>query len=156
MLKLNSNTLATWCEELTHWKRPWYWERLRAGEGNHRGWDGWMASATQWTWVWVDSGSWWWAGRSGMLHFMGSQRVGHDWPTELNWTESDKGNTSRLRKLHQAPLLQYTFWRRIISKGIESSTRGIISGHKTILAIKILTWILKKGIFPSKYIFSLT
>ena len=60
-------------------------ERLRAGEeGDNRGWDGWMASPTQWTWVWVDSGSWWWTGRPGMLRFMGSQRVGHDWATELN------------------------------------------------------------------------
>ena len=84
----NSNTLDTWCEELTHWKRPRWWERLRAGgEGGDRGWDGWMASPTQWTWVWVDSGSWWWTGRPGMLQFMGSQRVRHDWATELNWTE---------------------------------------------------------------------
>ena len=82
----NSNTLATWCKKLTHWKRPWCWERLRAeGEGDDRGWDGWMASGTQWTWVWVDSGSWWWTGRPGVLRFMGSQRVGHDWETELNW-----------------------------------------------------------------------
>ena len=67
------------------WKRPWCWERLRAGgEGDDRGWDGWMASQTQWTWVWVDSGSWWWTGRPGMLLFMGSQRVRHDWATELN------------------------------------------------------------------------
>ena len=51
-----------------------------------RGWDGWMASPTQWTWVWVNSGSWWWTGRPGVLQFMGSQRVGHDWVTELNWT----------------------------------------------------------------------
>ena len=80
----NSNTLATWCEELTHWKRPWCWERLRAGgEVDDRGWDGWMASPTQWTWVWVDSGSWWWTGRPSILQFMGSQRVGHDWATEL-------------------------------------------------------------------------
>ena len=55
------------------------------GEGDDRGWDGWMASLTQWTWVWVDCGSWWWTGRPGMLRFMGSQRVGHDWATELNW-----------------------------------------------------------------------
>ena len=68
-----------------HWKRPWCWERLKAGgEGENRGWDGWMASLTQWTWVWVNSGSWWWTGRPGMLQFMGSQRVGHDWMTELN------------------------------------------------------------------------
>ena len=84
----NSNNLATWCEELTHWKRPWCWERWRAGgEGDNRGWDGWMASLTQWTWVWVDSCNWWWTGRPGVLQFMGSQRVGHDWVTELNWTE---------------------------------------------------------------------
>ena len=84
----NSNTLATWCEELTHLKIPWCWERLRAGEeADDRGWDGWMASPTQWAWVWVSSGSWWWTGRLGMLQSMGSQRVGHDWATELNWTE---------------------------------------------------------------------
>ena len=82
----NSNTLATWCKELTHLKRPWCWERLRAGrEGDDRGWDGWMASQTQWTWVWVDSSSWWWTGRPGVLWFMGSQRVVHNWATELNW-----------------------------------------------------------------------
>ena len=82
----NSNTLATWCEELTHLKRPWCWERLRAGgEGDDRGWDGWMASSTQWTWVWVDSGNWWWTGRPGTLWFMGSQRVRNNWAAELNW-----------------------------------------------------------------------
>ena len=64
---------------------PWCWEKLRAGEGDNRGWDGWMASKTQWTWVWVDSGSLWWTGRPGMLQFMGSQRVRHNWVTELNW-----------------------------------------------------------------------
>ena len=57
------------------------------GEGDNRGWDGWMASLTQWTWVWVDSGSWWWTGRPGVLQFMGLQRAGHDWATELNGTE---------------------------------------------------------------------
>ena len=84
----NSNSLATWCKELTHWKRPWCWETLRAGgEGDNGGWDGWMASPTQWTWVWVDSGIWWWTEWPGVLRFMGSQRVRHDWVTELNWTE---------------------------------------------------------------------
>ena len=83
----NSNTLATWCQELTHWRRPWYWERMRAGgEGDDGGWDGWIASLTQWTWVWVDSGSWWWTGKPGVRGFMGSQRVGCDWVAELNWT----------------------------------------------------------------------
>ena len=84
----NSSTLATWCEKLTHWKRSWCWERSKAGgEGDDRVWDGWMASLTQWTWVWASSGSWWWTGRPGMLRFMGSLRVGHDWAIELNWTE---------------------------------------------------------------------
>ena len=79
--------LATSCEELTHWKRLWCWEGLGAeGEGDDRGWDGWMASLTRWAWIWVNSGSWWWTGRPGMLQFMGSQRVVHDWATELNWT----------------------------------------------------------------------
>ena len=82
----SSYTLPTWCEELTHWKRPWCWERLKAGgEGDDRGWDGWMASRTRWTWVWVNSGRWWWTERPGVLRFMGLQRVGHDWATELNW-----------------------------------------------------------------------
>ena len=84
----NSNNLATWHEELTHCKGPWFWERLKAGgEGDYRGWDGWMSSPTQWTWVWVNSRSWWWTGRPGVLWFMGSHRVRHDWATELNWTE---------------------------------------------------------------------
>ena len=84
----NSNTLATWCQELTHLKRPWCWERLRAGgEGNDRGWYGSMPSLTQWTWVSVNSGNWWWTGRPGMLYSVGSQRIRCDWVTELNWTE---------------------------------------------------------------------
>ena len=84
----NSNTLATSCDELTHWERLWCWEGLGAGEeGDDRGWDGWMASLTRWTWVWVDSGSWWWTGRPGVLWFMGSQRVRHDWVTLLNCTD---------------------------------------------------------------------
>ena len=75
-------------EELTHWKRLWCWEGLGAGgEGDDRGWDGWMASRTWWMWVWVNSGSWWWTGRPRVLRFMGWQRVGHNWATELNWTE---------------------------------------------------------------------
>ena len=82
------NTLATWCKELTHWKRSWCWERLKVGgEGDDRGWDGWMASPTWWTWVWINSGSWWWSGRPGVLQSMGSQSIRHDWVTELNWPE---------------------------------------------------------------------
>jgi len=86
MLKLKLQYLATWCKVLIPLKRPWCWERLRAGwEVDNRGWVFWMASPTQWTWVWVDSGSWWWTGRSCVLCFMGLQRVGHNWVTELNW-----------------------------------------------------------------------
>ena len=84
----NSNTLAAWWEELTHLKRLWCWEWLKAGGGgDDRGWDGWMASLTQWTWVWVNSGRWWWTGRPGVQQCMESQWVGPDWATELNWTE---------------------------------------------------------------------
>ena len=83
----SSNTLATWCEELTDLKNPWCWQRLRAGgEGDYRGWDGWMALPTRLTWVWVDSGSWWWTGRPGVLWFTGSQSRTCliDW---TDWTE---------------------------------------------------------------------
>ena len=83
-LKVKLQYLVTWCEELTHLKKLWYWERLKVGEGDDRGWDGWMASPTQWTWVWVNSGSCWWTGKPGMLQSMASQRVGHDSVTELN------------------------------------------------------------------------
>ena len=94
----NSNTLATWCKELTHLKRPWCWEGLGVGgEGDDRGWVGWMASLTRWTWVWINSGSWWWTGRPGVLRFMGLQRVGHDWVTELNWTEPG-GSVAKISK----------------------------------------------------------
>ena len=80
----NSNTLATWCKELTHWKRLWCWERLRAGgEGDDRGWDSQMASPTQWTWIWVDSGSWWWTGTPGVQGVARSRTQLSDW-TELN------------------------------------------------------------------------
>ena len=83
----NSNILATWCEELTHLKRSWHWERLRAGgEGDIREWDDWMASLTKWTRVWVNSGIWQRTGRPGVLLFMGSQSrtLLSDW-TDLNW-----------------------------------------------------------------------
>ena len=79
----SSNTLATWCEEPTHWKRLWYWEILRTGGGgNDKGWDGWTASLTQWTWVWANSRRWWRTGKAGVLHSLGLQRVGYDWATE--------------------------------------------------------------------------
>ena len=82
----HSNTLATWCKELTHWKRPWCWERLKAEEGDDRGWDGWLASPTGCTWIWGTCRSWWWKGKPGVLQSRGSQ----SWTrlsdlTELNW-----------------------------------------------------------------------
>ena len=81
----NSSTLATSCKELTHWKRLWCWEVLGArGEGDDRGWDGWMASLTQWMWASVNSGSWWWAGRPGVLRFMGLQS---DTTERLIWSD---------------------------------------------------------------------
>ena len=93
----NFSTLATSCEVLTHWKRLWCWERLGAGgQGDDPGWDGWMASRTWRTWVWVNSRSWWWTGRPGVLLFMGSQRVGHDWATEL-WSTWDLHSLTRDR-----------------------------------------------------------
>ena len=83
-----AETPILWLRHEKSWLigKDWCWEGLGAGgEGDDRGWDGWLASLTRWTWVWVTSRSWWWTGRPGMLQFMGSQRVGHDWATELNW-----------------------------------------------------------------------
>ena len=85
----NSKTLATWCKELTHLERHWCWERLKAGgEGDNRGIDGWMASLTRWTWVWVGSESWWWTGRPGVLQSMGCKES--DTTEWLNWTEQTR------------------------------------------------------------------
>ena len=89
MLKINSNTLATWCDELTHWQRPWCWERWKAGKGDDRGQDCWMTSPTQWTWVWVISVSWWWTGKPGVLQSMGLQS--QTWLSD--WTELKVGHS---------------------------------------------------------------
>ena len=83
-----AETLVLWPPHAKSWLigKDWCWEGLGAGgEGDDRGWDGWIASPTRCTWVWVNSGSWWWTGRPGVLRFMWLQRVGHDWGTELNW-----------------------------------------------------------------------
>ena len=97
--------------------KDWCLEGLEAGgKGNDRGWDGWMASLTRWTWIWVNSGRWWWTGRPGMLWFMGSQRVTHDWATELNWilNRTLKGQKDSDKDEHSGrhlPLqLQTTSW----------------------------------------------
>ena len=80
----SSNIWVTWCKELIHWKSPYCWKRLKTeGEGDDRGWNGWMASLTQWTWVWASSGCWFWRGKPGVLQSMQSQ----SWETELNYIQ---------------------------------------------------------------------
>ena len=144
----NSNTLATWCEEPTHWKRPWCWAKLKVGgEGDDRGRDGWMASPTQWTWVWVNSRS------LSKLHGQGSlaccspwglQRVGHDWVTEMNrlyprdsnsWVIKD-GTMYLYLKHHCAKSLQYFL---TLCDPIDSSLPSF-SVHG-ILQARILEWV---------------
>ena len=78
----SSCIFVTWCEQPTHRKSPWCWERLRAEEESIRRWDGCMASPMQWTWNWANFGRWWGTGRPDMLQFMGSKRVGHNWVTK--------------------------------------------------------------------------
>ena len=88
MLKLKLQYLGHFMQRVDSLERLWCWEGLGAGgEGDDRGWDCRMASLTRWTWVWVNSRSWWWTGRPGMLQFMGSQRVGHDWANDLIWSD---------------------------------------------------------------------
>ena len=87
-LLLKLKLLILWPPDAKNWftRKDWWWERLKAGaEGDNRGWDGWMASLTQWTWVWTSSRSWWWTEKSGMLQSMGSQRVRHNWANKLDW-----------------------------------------------------------------------
>ena len=87
MLKLKFQYFGHLMQRADSFEKTLMWERLRAGgKGDDRGWDGWMASSTQWTWVWVEPGSWWWTGRPGVLRFMELERVRHGWVTELNWT----------------------------------------------------------------------
>ena len=131
----NSSSLATSCEELTHWRRPWCWEGLGAGgEGDDQGWDGWMASRTRWMWVWVNSRRWWWTGRPGVLRFMGSQRVWHDWVTELKWTVLSFPGTSAGK--------ESTMWETWVwSLGWEDPLENGTATHSNILAWRI-AWTL--------------
>ena len=88
MLKLKLQYFGRLMQRTDSFEKTWCWERLKVvGEEDDRGWDGWMASWTQWTWVWLNPRSWWWTGRPSVLQSTGSQRVGYDWATELNWTE---------------------------------------------------------------------
>ena len=137
MLNWNSSTLATSWEELTHWKRLWCWEGLGAGgEGDDRGWDGWMASWTRWTWVWVNSGRWWWTGRPGVLRFMGSQRVGHNWVTELNWDSILKSRDVTLpTKVHLVKAMVFP----VVMYGCESWTVKKVE-RRRIDAFELWSW----------------
>ena len=88
MLELKLQYFGHPMRRTDHWKRPWFWARLKTvGEGDNREWDGWMTSLKWWMLVWVGSGSWWLIGKPGVLQSMRSQKVGHDWVTKLNWTE---------------------------------------------------------------------
>ena len=151
--------MATWWEELTHWKRPWSLERLKVGEGDDRGWDSWMPSSTWWTWIWASSGSWWWTGKPGMLQSMGLQRVRQDWATELNWTElrsSIPKNTSIL--INNLPFPQ---WRWAWIHYVEMSLAFIWAVCKqtgnqpylhqssaTFLSLHGPWWLSQQGIRP--------
>ena len=120
--RLSVWTELNWCEELTHWKRPWCWERLKAGgEGHDRGWDRWMASATRWTWVWVRSRSWWRTEQHGVLQSMGSQRIGHNW-TELKSVDvSQSGDQVAIFSRHPC----FTHWSLLLNSHLWSHGRVV-------------------------------
>ena len=113
MLKLKLQYFGHLMRRADSLERPWCWERLKAGrEGDDRGWDGWMASLTRCTWVWISSGSWWWTGRPVVLRSMGLQRVGHDWITEQNWWLGGKVSTCQCRRHGCSPWVGKIPWRR--------------------------------------------
>ena len=140
MLKLKLQYFGHWCEEMTHLKRPWCWERLKVGgDGDDRGWDGWMASPTQWTWVWVSAGSWWWTGRPGVLQSMGLQRVGHNWVTELNWDYLRAIETNSIMNIiHSSIELKNVFIRCLKIKELDIHVKG---------DIMYIIWIFNLGKF---------
>ena len=108
MLKLKLQYFCHLMRRVDSLERPWCWEVLGArGEGDDRRSDGWMASLTRWTWVWVNSGSWWWTGRAGVLQFMGLQRVGHDWVIERNWTVHQRLSFSFVGCVTCQPLISW-------------------------------------------------
>ena len=136
----NSNTLVSWWKEPTHLKSPWCWERLKVGgEGDSRGWDGWMASPTQWTWVWVNSRSWLWTGRPGMLQSMRSQRVGHNWVTELNWWDF-----LGLSVVKNLPASAVATGDRVGSLDLEDPQEKEMGTYSSIVA-NIISWPLEPG-----------
>ena len=135
--------LATWCKEVTSWKSPWCWERLKAGgEVDETGWYGWMPSLAQWTWVWVNSGSWWWTGRPGVQQSMGLQRVGHNWVSELNWCRefwhlcSLSASTIFLNKY------QYLSLHRLGNKPVNRYSYGLQSAYQYKLPLSPLPFMV--------------
>ena len=111
------NELETWKwkENRDQMKRPWCWERLKMeGKGNNRGWDDWIASLPLWTWVWTSSGSLWWMGKPGVLQIMRSQRVGHDWATELNCSQKVISTTMFEKLSCTLALLLEMLWKNCI------------------------------------------
>ena len=115
---VEAETLILWdsvCKELTHWKRPWCWERLKAGEGgDNRGWDGWMASSTQWTWVWVNSGSWWWTGCAAGHGVAKSRTRLSSW-TEVFAVLTRQNGVQSPRFTFHLPLNMCAYWVWVLS-----------------------------------------
>ena len=109
------NHLSPWPSHATSWLTGKVPEGLGAGEGDDRGWDGWMASSTRCTWVYVNSGSWWWTGRPGVLRFMWSQSVGYDWATELNWKHQSVSFIQRARNFTRFKFSVLFFFLPIVS-----------------------------------------
>ena len=138
---LNHISFVTWCEEPTHWKRLWRWERLRAGgEGDDRGWDGWMASPTQWTWVWANSGRQWRRGKPGVLQSLGSQRVRHD----SNWI-----TTKLYCKQWQCPLCEETAFLKSRNK-LKILTSFLL---RLFWKLNMWSWLLLQGLsFPWAFV----
>ena len=137
MLKLKFQYFGHLCQELAHWKRPWCWEWLKTGgEGDNRGWHGWIASLTWWTWVWASSESWWWTGKAGVLWSIGSQRVRHDWATELNWTETYAVH-SLGQLLNKHPCVEYASFMAQLYK-ISTKCQGLIPGFTLDVALALL------------------
>ena len=131
MLKLRLQYFGHRMRSADSMERPSCWERLKTGgEGDNRGWDGWMASSTQWTWVWVNSRSWRWTGRPGVLQSMGSQRVGHDWANELNRTE-----------VSSMPI----FWKGFLSKWVLTLPKAFSASTEMII------WFLSFSLLVSCY-----
>ena len=143
------------------WERPWSWDRLKAGgEGDARGWDGWMASPTRWTTVWASFRSWWWTGKPGMLQSAGSQRVRHNWATELNWTELNELDVMILVfwMLSFKPafsLSSFTFIKKLFSSSLLSAIRVVSSVYLRLLIFLPTIWIpacaSSSFVFPMMY-----